>query len=80
MTIGKCLCNMVYKVILKILATRLAHAFEDIISPMHNAFLSGRRITNYINLVLELLQHYGRKRASPRRLIKINFIKAFDLV
>jgi len=33
-----------------------------------------------INLVQELLRHYGRKRASPRCLIKIDFRKAFDSV
>jgi len=33
-----------------------------------------------IFLVQELLQHYGRKRASPRCLMKIDFKKAFDSV
>jgi len=33
-----------------------------------------------INLLQELLRQYGRKRASPRCLIKIDFRKAFDSV
>jgi hypothetical protein len=33
-----------------------------------------------IHLMQELLRHYGRKRASPRCIIKIDFIKAFDSV
>lgn len=34
-------CNVIYKVISKILAGRLALAIHDIISPAQNAFLSG---------------------------------------
>lgn len=33
-----------------------------------------------INMVQELLRHYGRKRASLRCLMKIHFKKAFDSV
>lgn len=49
-------CNVIYKVIAKILATRLAHALTDIISPFQNAFLGGRCISDNINLVQELLR------------------------
>jgi len=44
-------CNVIYKVIAKILAGRLAHALTDIISPLQNAFLGGRFMSNNINLV-----------------------------
>jgi hypothetical protein len=74
-------CNVIYKVISKILAGRLALAIHDIISPAQNAFLSGRSMTDNVYLVQELLiRHYNRKRASPRCLIKIDFRKAFDSV
>jgi hypothetical protein len=33
-----------------------------------------------INLAQDFLKHYGRKRSSPRCLIKIDFRKAFDSV
>jgi hypothetical protein len=72
--------NVVYKVISKILSGRLASALNGIISPMQNAFLGGRMMSDNINLVRELLRHYGRKRASPRCLIKVDFKKAFDSV
>jgi len=73
-------CNVTYKVISKILAERLAHVLNDIISPSQNAFLGGRLMADNINLMQELLRSYGRKRISPRCIIKIDFRKAFDSV
>jgi hypothetical protein len=73
-------CNVTYKVISKILAGRLAHVLNDIISPSQNAFLGGRLMADNINLMQELLRSYGRKRVSPRCTIKIDFKKAFDTV
>lgn len=73
-------CNVIYKVIAKLLAGRLAHALKDIVSPMQNAFLGGRLMSDNINLVQELLRLYGRKRSSPRCLLKVDFKKAFDSV
>jgi hypothetical protein len=64
----------------KILAGRLAQALKDIASPMHNAFLGGRFMSDNINLVQELLRQYGRKRSSPHYLLKVDFKKAFDSV
>nr|TKS08437.1 hypothetical protein D5086_0000103180 [Populus alba] len=73
-------CNVIYKVIAKILANRQAHALKDIISPFQNAFLGDRFMSDNINLVQELLRQYGRKRSSPRSLLKVDFRKAFDSV
>ena len=73
-------CNVIYKVIAKILAGRLAHVLKEIVSPMQNAFLGGRFMSDNINLVQELLRQYGRKRSSPRCLLKVDFKKAFDSV
>jgi len=73
-------CNVIYKVISRILAGRMAYALQDIINPAQNAFLGGRNMADNIHLMQELLQHYGRKRASPRCIIKIDFRKAFDSV
>jgi hypothetical protein len=73
-------CNVVYKVISKILAGRLGSALQSIINPAQNAFLGGRSMTDNINLTQELIRHYGRKRTSPRCLLKVDFKKAFDSV
>jgi len=73
-------CYVIYKVISKILSARFAVALAGIISPMQNAFLGGKMMANNIHLIQELLRQYGRKRASPRCLLKIVFKKAFDSV
>jgi len=73
-------CNVIYKVIAKILAVRLSHALATIISPMQNAFLGGHLMADNIHLVQELLRNYERKRTSPRCMMKIDFRKAFDSV
>ena len=73
-------CNVIYKVISKILSARLAQALSAVIGPMQSAFLGGRRMSNNIHLLQELLRLYGRKRASPRCMIKVDFRKAFDSV
>nr|TKR75465.1 hypothetical protein D5086_0000285070 [Populus alba] len=73
-------CNVIYKVIAKLLAARLSQALAPIISPMQNAFLGGRLMTDNIHLLQELLRNYGRKRTSPRCMMKIDFKKAFDSV
>jgi len=49
-------CNVTYKVISKILAGRLAHVLNDIISPSQNSYLGGRYMTDNINLMQELLR------------------------
>ncbi|XP_011016272.1 PREDICTED: uncharacterized protein LOC105119785, partial [Populus euphratica] len=73
-------CNVIYKVIAKLLAVRLSHALSNIISPIQNAFLGGRLMADNIHLLQELLRDYERKRSSPRCLLKIDFRKAFDSV
>jgi hypothetical protein len=71
-------CNVVYKVIYKILSIRLATALADIISPLQNAFLGCTLMVDNIYLIQELLRLYERKHVSPRCLMKIDLKKAFD--
>nr|TKS07847.1 hypothetical protein D5086_0000108870 [Populus alba] len=68
------------KVLSKILASRFAQVLHEMVSPMQNAFLGGRYMSDNINLVQELLRQYCRKRSSPRCLLKVDFKKAFDSV
>jgi hypothetical protein len=44
-------CNVIYKVISKILAGRMAHVLQDIISPARNAFLGRRNMADNIHLM-----------------------------
>lgn len=72
--------NVIYKVISKILAGRMAQVMNTIISPAQNAFLGGRNMAENINLLQELLRHYEHKTSSPKCIIKIDFRKAFDII
>ena len=73
-------CNVIYKVISKILAARLGKVLGSIIDLSQSAFVEGRSMIENIHLVQELLRKYNRKRVSPRCLIKVDLRKAYDSV
>ena len=73
-------CNVIYKVISKLLATRLCPVLGDIIDPAQSAFVKGRSMIENIHLMQELLRKYNRKRVSPRCLVKVDLRKAYDSV
>ncbi|GFY92846.1 hypothetical protein Acr_08g0012420 [Actinidia rufa] len=73
-------CNVIYKVISKIMVSRLAPALLSIIDPAQAAFIQNRRMVDNIYLLQELLRQYGRKRSSPRCILNIDIRKAFDTV
>lgn len=73
-------CNVIYKVILKILAERITNVLQSIISPTQSAFLGGRNMADNIYLMQEVLRQYGQKGISLRCIITIDFRKAFDYV
>ncbi|GFS33342.1 hypothetical protein Acr_00g0027830 [Actinidia rufa] len=71
-------CNVVYKLISKILAKRLAPILEDLVDPAQSAFIPNRNMVENIYLVQELLRKYGWRRISPRCIMKIDIRKAYD--
>ncbi|CAN1141001.1 LINE-1 retrotransposable element ORF2 protein [Linum perenne] len=73
-------CNVIYKVISKVLASRLSKVLPSIISPAQNAFIKGRYIGDGILLAHELLKGYNHSGISPRCAMKIDLMKAFDSV
>ncbi|CAH9135062.1 unnamed protein product [Cuscuta epithymum] len=72
--------NVTYKIITKILASRLGPCLSSIINPAQGAFVDGRLMYDNIFLAQELVRGYARKRASPRCMIKIDLRKACDTV
>lgn len=74
------LCNVILKIITKIIANRIKQILPNIVHENQSAFLSGRLITNNSLLVFKTL-HYLKK---PRKKnngfvgIKLDIAKAYD--
>ncbi|XP_042023745.1 uncharacterized protein LOC121771013 [Salvia splendens] len=66
-------CNVVYKVITKIISRRLELLLPKMISPAQLAFISGRSIMANIYLAEEIMRGYTVKRGPPR----LNFHPSF---
>ena len=73
-------CNIIYKCISKILATRIKGVLLELIDKSQTAFIQGRRIFDNVLISQELLRNYHLDRGSPRCTLKIDFMKAFDNV
>jgi hypothetical protein len=76
------LCNVVYKIISKILANRLKVVLPNIISSTHNAFLRRRLITNNILAAYETMHSMQTSMWSKVGFmgIKLGMSKAYDRV
>ncbi|KAL1207285.1 putative mitochondrial protein [Cardamine amara subsp. amara] len=76
------LCNTSYKIISKILMTRLKYILSEIISPEQTCFVPGRQITDNVMVAHELLHslnHYHRQSKSYMAM-KTDIRKTYDRV
>lgn len=71
------LCNVIYKIITKVIANRLKPLLPLIISPEQVWFVEGRKILNHIILVHEAI-HSLKKDKKPSMLLKLDLSKAYD--
>lgn len=73
-------CNVLYKLISKIIATRLAAVLDSIIDLAQSAFVEGRNISDNVHLAEGLLRQYERKITTPKCCLKVDLRKAYDSV
>lgn len=73
-------CNVMYKVVSKILANRLKKLLPSIITENQSAFIKGRLLIENVILASELVKDYHKETVTPIGVMKIDISKAFDSV
>lgn len=73
-------CNVIYKVISKLIANRLKVVLPQFIAANQSVFVQERLLIENLLLATELVKDYHRDTMSARCAIKIDISKAFDSV
>ncbi|GJY53712.1 non-LTR retroelement reverse transcriptase-like protein [Tanacetum coccineum] len=73
-------CNVVYKIISKILANRLKVLLPKFITPNQSAFVKDRLLMENLLLATEIINDYHKEDITARCAMKIDISKAFDSV
>ena len=74
------LCNVIYKIISKVMANRLKQILPQLIAPFQNAFMPGRLIIDNILVAYETLHamHCRRTGKKGSLAMKLDISKAYD--
>jgi hypothetical protein len=73
------LCNVIYKLLTKVIARRLKPILPSIISPEQSGYVEGRQILDSVILAHEVI-HSLQKTKTPGMLLKLDLSKAFDKI
>lgn len=73
-------CNVLYKVVSKLLANRLKLLLPRVITESLSAFIKERLLLENVLLASELVKDYHKEAGSPRCVMKIDISKVFDSV
>ncbi|XP_024010658.1 uncharacterized protein LOC112086111 [Eutrema salsugineum] len=73
-------CNVLYKIISKILANRLKRVLPSLIAPNQSAFVQDRLLVENVLLASELVHDYHKDQGPSRCSMMIDIAKAFDTV
>ena len=76
------LCNVIYKIVAKVLATWLKQIFPKVVSHNQSAFIPGRLITDNILISYEVLHYLHRKTQGKigYATMKVDVVKVYDRV
>ncbi|XP_043697111.1 uncharacterized protein LOC122647869, partial [Telopea speciosissima] len=72
------LCNLLYKIITKILSNRIQHVIGSVVSHNQSAFIKGRSIVDNILVCHDIVRGIEQKAANPTAVLKVDLHKAYD--
>lgn len=74
------LCNVLYKIMAKVLANRLKGILPSLISEQQSAFVPGRSIADNVLVAFEIIHHMQRKRSGDTGEVALKLILARHMI
>ena len=75
------LCNVIYKIITKVMVNRLRPFLDEIISPLQGSFIPGRGTTDNIIIAQEMMNFMHRSKSKKGAIaFKLDLEKAYDSI